>query len=80
MRKLKLSIAVAILAALGTLVAIKSFAPATSAPTARHGAAAPVAYVMPTDMRPIVPSPVIDPHAQVFVGTGDGAAGAWVRP
>jgi hypothetical protein len=28
----------------------------------------------------IVPSPVIDPRAEVFVGTGDGSGGAWVRP
>ena len=28
----------------------------------------------------IVPSPVIDPGAERFVGTGDGSNGAWTRP
>jgi hypothetical protein len=27
----------------------------------------------------IVPAPVIDPRAEMFVGTGDGSAGTWVR-
>jgi hypothetical protein len=28
----------------------------------------------------IVPAPVIDPDAEVFIGTGDGSNGSWVRP
>jgi len=28
----------------------------------------------------IVPAPAIDPHAEVFLGTGDGSGGGWIRP
>ncbi len=38
-------------------------------------AAAPRAAAMT-----IVPAPVIDPDAEVFIGTGDGSNGSWVRP
>jgi hypothetical protein len=72
--------AATIVAVMGALVAVKSFAPASSAAPAQHRVAAPAASAMTADMRPIVPSPVIDPSGEVFVGTGDGAAGAWVKP
>jgi hypothetical protein len=29
---------------------------------------------------PIVPSPVIDPGAERFIGTGDNSNGSWTRP
>jgi hypothetical protein len=69
-----------ILAVTGTLIAAKSFAPATSAAPTQYRALAPVASAITADMRPIVPSPVIDPNGAIFVGTGDGAGGAWVKP
>ena len=28
----------------------------------------------------VAPAPVIDPSAEVFVGTGDGSNGSWIRP
>jgi hypothetical protein len=31
------------------------------------------------EMMAIIPSPVIDHDAQLFVGTGDGSNGGWVR-
>jgi hypothetical protein len=63
-----------ILTVLGSVVAIKSFIPATSAP-------APQAATMsePATMK-IVPAPVIDPKSEIFIGTGDRSAGSWVRP
>ena len=80
MRKLLVSIAATVLVAVVTLVVIKSFASATSATSARHSAVAPAALATQISMRPIVPAPVIDPNAGVFVGTGDGAGGAWIKP
>jgi hypothetical protein len=35
--------------------------------------------VRPTTMR-IAPAPVIDSGAEIFIGTGDGSNGSWVRP
>jgi hypothetical protein len=41
-------------------------------------------HAVPAVARPammdIIPAPVIDPDAEFFLGTGDGGAGAWVRP
>jgi hypothetical protein len=68
--------AAAILAVMGSMVAVKSFAPATSTAPAQHRAVAPAA----AGMRPVLPSPIIDTSGEVLVGTGDRAAGAWVRP
>jgi hypothetical protein len=79
MKKSTVLTAAAILAVTGTLIAVKSFAPATSAAATQHRVLAPAAAIT-ADMRPIVPSPVIDANGAVFVGTGDGAGGAWVKP
>ena len=81
MNKSTFLVAIAVLAAIGALVALKSFVPATSA-ALQHRAAATTAMTraLTADMRPIVPSPVIDPNAAVFVGTGDGAGGGWIKP
>jgi len=40
-------------------------------------ASAAIAPLAPVD---IVPTPVIDPRAEFFIGTGDGSNGAWSRP
>jgi hypothetical protein len=47
---------------------------ATAGPRALHAAVAAPATMT------IAPAPVIDPGAERFVGTGDFANGAWVRP
>ena len=38
------------------------------------------APVTTSKMMTIVPSPVIDKTAALFIGTGDGSGGAWVKP
>ena len=74
MTKRQLITMATILTLLGSLVAIKSFIPATSA-------AAPQAAARsdPATMK-IVPAPVVDPKSEIFIGTGDRSAGSWVRP
>ena len=37
------------------------------------------ATVQPALMK-IVAAPVIDSHSELFIGTGDGSNGSWVRP
>ena len=69
-----------ILTVLGSVVTIKPFIPATTA--APHAAIIPsrsTAMSQPATMA-IVPAAVIDPTSEVFIGTGDGSAGSWVRP
>jgi hypothetical protein len=70
-----------ILTVLGSVVAIKSFIPATSAtaPQAATIPTHPIAMSEPAIMK-IVPAPVIDPKSEVFIGTGDESAGAWGKP
>jgi hypothetical protein len=70
-----------ILTALGSVVAIKSFIPATFvvAPQTASTLARPTAMSQPAPIE-IVPAPVIDPKAEVFIGTGDRSAGSWVKP
>jgi hypothetical protein len=80
MKKSTFLIATAILAAAGTLIATRSFVSATPAAPAEHRTIARAVSALTADMRPIVPAPVIDPKAEVFIGTGDGAGGAWTRP
>jgi len=49
----------------------------------RQGATTPghttAATARPATMD-IVPAPVIDPKAELFIGTGDVTEGSWVRP
>jgi hypothetical protein len=81
MRKAALLTVAAILVASGVAVAMKRSEAPAEAP-ALHTAL--VVTGQPTTSAPammkIVPAPVIDPNAEVFVGTGDGSGGAWVRP
>jgi hypothetical protein len=74
------STAAAAFVALGLIVTGKTIAPmATGSLPPVVMASARVASAMP-DMTPIVPSPVIDTRAEMFVGAGDNGAGAWVGP
>jgi hypothetical protein len=70
-----------ILTVLGLVVTIKPFIPATSVamPQAATIPARPIAMSQPATME-IVPAPVIDPKAAVFIGTGDRSAGSWIKP
>ena len=81
MRKAALFTAAAILIASGVAAAMKWSEPPTDAP-ALHAAVVVTgpSAATPAPMMKIVPAPVIDPHAEVFVGTGDGSGGAWVKP
>ena len=82
MSKPALLIAAAILTVLGAGAATKSLVPVTSA-TEMHDSLAPThvaSRVSSSGMMAIVPAPVIDSTAEVFVGTGDGSGGAWVKP
>jgi len=77
MRKAALLTAAAILIASGVAAAMKWSEPPAEAP-ARH-ATAPAGTPASSTMK-IVPAAAIDPTAEVFVGTGDGSGGAWVKP
>jgi hypothetical protein len=41
---------------------------------------APKPAAVTADMMAIVPAPVLDTRAGVFVGTGDSSNGVWVKP
>ncbi len=71
---------VTILTVLSAVVTIKafSFATTSAAPkpvtmSARTSASAPTTMA-------IVPASAIDPSTSLFIGTGDGSNGSWVRP
>lgn len=71
------------LIALVAVIAVKLFTTTISSIYARQAIAAPAhvpAADSPIPTMKIAPAPVIDPDAERFVGTGDGSAGAWVRP
>jgi len=82
MTKRHVLMAATIMTVVGSVVAIKPFMHATSvaavpqAPTIR---AHTPATSQPATME-IVPAPVIDATAEVFIGTGDGSEGSWVKP
>jgi hypothetical protein len=77
MRKAALLTAAVILIASGVAVAMKWSEPPAEAPALRTAVAVTSQPAAPT--MKIVPAPVIDPNAEVFVGTGDGNGG-WVKP
>ena len=79
MNKPALLIAAAILTVLGAVAVAKSLMPSTSA-TAMNPSPSPVTSpVSPSEVMATVPAHVIDTNAEVFVGTGDGGGGAWVK-
>jgi hypothetical protein len=86
MTKRTMLIATTVLIALGTAAAIKVFTPASTSLAASNTVASSrdaiirdaVARERAGTMA-IIPSPVIDHDAQLFVGTGDGSNGGWVR-
>jgi len=80
MRKAALFTAAAILIASGVAAAMKWSEPPTDAPALHAAVVTGPSAATPAPMMKIVPAPVIDPHAEVFVGTGDGSGGAWVKP
>ena len=83
MSKPALLMAAAILTLSGAIVAMKSLIPATPATAMPHAVSAPARVATPTarlEMMAIVPAPVIDATAAVFVGTGDASGGGWVKP
>ena len=72
--------AASILTALSAMVAVKSFVPVATVMRAAGPAPARVAASAPAvEMMAIVPAPVIDTTAAVFVGTGDASGGGWVQ-
>jgi len=76
-----LTAAAAILIVSGVAVAMKWSEPPAEAP-ALHTAlvvTGPSTATAPPTMK-IVPAQAIDPNAEVFVGTGDGSGGGWVKP
>jgi len=40
----------------------------------------PTAATVQPALMEIVAAPVIDPNSELFIGTGDGSNGSWVRP
>jgi hypothetical protein len=76
-------VAAVVVVLLGGAIAL-SLSPSSSSPprVASHVALkirdASVAVPRTATMK-IVPAPVIDPSAEVFIGTGDGSSGSWVR-
>jgi hypothetical protein len=78
MKKRALLMAAAFLTMLAAVEATKSFTTMTST-TRFHAPARAAVSVFPLDMMAIVPAPVIDTHAEVFIGTGDGSGGTWVK-
>jgi hypothetical protein len=79
MKKLALLTAAATLTMSGVVMTIKSFVPAVTAATMAATEPGRTAAA-PPDMMVIVPAEVIDPKADVLIGTGDGSNGAWVKP
>jgi len=82
MNKPALLIAVAILTVLGAVAVAKQLMPSTSATAMNPNLAAPsrvASPVAPSETMAIVPAPVIDTNAEIFVGTGDGGGGAWIK-
>jgi hypothetical protein len=76
------ALTIAAIVIVGSVVAIKSFMLATSmaaTPQSATSRTRTVATSQPATMA-IVPAPAIDPTAEVFIGTGDGSVGSWVRP
>jgi len=65
---------------IGSLTAQSFFHTATvEKPGANTSLSQPVAAVEPVAYYVIVPSPVIDTDAQVFIGTGDGSNGNYYK-
>ena len=82
MRRPALFAAAAILTVIGAAVAMKLFVAATSATAAHHAVVASARVATPVSesgMMAIVPAPVIDTKAEVFIGTGDASGGDWVK-
>ncbi len=83
MSKPALVVAAAVLTVLGSVATTKSLMPSTSAAAMHDSLLATTrvaSRVAPSEMIAIVPAPVIETNAQVFIGTGDGSGGAWVKP
>ena len=80
MRKPVLLTAAATLTVLATIVAIKSFVAVNAGAQMQRPVIAAARTATPPEMMAIVPAPTIDTKAEIFVGTGDGSGGGWVRP
>jgi hypothetical protein len=86
MTKRTMLIATTLLIALGAIAAIKVLAPASSSLAAPNKMTSSREAIFRDAVArermgtmAIIPSPVIDHDAPLFVGTGDGSNGNWVR-
>ena len=79
MRKPIILTAAAIPTALGILIAVNALAPSRPPTTVQPPVIAASATAAPA-MMAIVPAAVVDPTGEVFIGTGDGSGGGWVKP